>query len=61
MLTSEDLKLGIEDEKEVVMFAFVGLSFPTQYDLSSSIHLPAKFTILFFFIACKRYVGPWGH
>jgi hypothetical protein len=34
VLTSEDLELGALDEREHVMFAFLGLCYLTQYDLS---------------------------
>lgn len=48
VLTSEDVKLGTVDEKEHAMFVLLGPGSLTQYNNSSSNHLPADVMIFFF-------------
>lgn len=45
VLTSEDVKLGTVDEKEHAMFVLLGPGSLTQYNNSSSNHLPADVMI----------------
>lgn len=47
VLTSDDLELGITDERGYVAFIFLSLGYITQYNISNSIHLPAGFMISF--------------
>jgi hypothetical protein len=51
VLSSEDLELGAPNETEHVPFDFLDWGYLIQYNLSTSIHLPAKFMSLFFFTA----------
>lgn len=46
ILTSEDLELEVEIEREHAAFVFSSLGFPSQYNLFRYIHLPINFMIL---------------
>lgn len=47
VLTSDNLEMGIIDEREHVAFVFLSLACITQYNISISIHFPANFIVSF--------------